>query len=106
MKTASKKSAGLFVLAFLFFGTAWNPFVHAAPKAGEVQVQAQAAGPVNVNTADAKDLERIKGIGPELASRIVSYREEHGAFKSVDELLSVRGIGQVKLEKIKSEVTL
>ena len=109
MKQRNRINATGLFLAILLLGYGWNPLLHAAPKApeaGGVQVHVQSAQPVSVNKAGAEELERIKGIGPELASRIVAYRDEHGAFKSVDELQSVRGIGAVKLEKIKSEITL
>lgn len=53
--------------------------------------------PVNLNTADAEALTALPGIGEELAARIVEYREEHGPFKTVEELTEVPGIGQGKL---------
>jgi len=53
------------------------------------------ADPVNLNTADAATLDReLKGIGPTRAAAIVAYRNQHGPFKSVDELALVSGIGQ------------
>jgi competence protein ComEA len=51
------------------------------------------AGPVDVNAATAAELEQLPRVGPSLARRIVAYREEHGAFRSVDDLRHVRGIG-------------
>jgi competence ComEA-like helix-hairpin-helix protein len=48
---------------------------------------------MDVNTASARDLELLPGIGPALASRIVAFREKHGAFASVEDLAWVRGIG-------------
>ena len=59
---------------------------------------------INVNMADADMLTRIEGIGPTLAGRIISYREEFGDFISLDELLKVDGIGTKKLEKIKERL--
>ena len=53
--------------------------------------------PVNLNTADAEALTALPGIGEELAARIVEYREEHGPFKTVEDLTEVPGIGQGKL---------
>ena len=61
---------------------------------------------VNVNTASAEELEAITGIGPALAGAIVSYRDEHGAFETPEELMNVRGIGAGKLEAFRSEITL
>lgn len=77
----------------------------AAPKA-EIQLDVQPAMLVDLNRADAAQLESIKGIGPALAERIIAFRKERGGFKSVDELREVKGIGAVKFEKIKNQVKL
>ena len=61
-------------------------------------------GLVNINTADTETLMTVKGIGEVLAERIVTYREEHGGFETVEELLEVKGIGEKTLEKIKRYV--
>ena len=79
--------------------------LNAAPKS-EVLVESQAVRPVNVNKANAEELQAIRGIGPALAERVIQYREEHGPFKRVEELTEIRGIGEAKLEKIKSQVTI
>ena len=62
--------------------------------------------PVDINTADAEELERLMGIGPVLAQAIVDYRAEHGPFASVEELLEVSGIGEGKLSGFRDDVTL
>lgn len=56
---------------------------------------------VDLNSATATELEALPGVGPATATAIVSYREEHGRFTSVDDLLEVRGIGDAKLEQIR-----
>ncbi len=56
--------------------------------------------PVDLNRADAAALEELPGVGPATASAILSYREQHGDFATVDELLEVRGIGEAKLEAL------
>lgn len=61
---------------------------------------------VNINTADAGELTRLKGIGPAMARRIVEYREENGAFQSPEELQRVKGIGKVKFAKLKEQIVL
>ena len=61
---------------------------------------------VNINTADAARLATLKGIGPSLAQRIIDYREQNGAFKSVDEIKNVRGIGQKKFDAFKDKITI
>ena len=60
---------------------------------------------VNINTATAQDFESLPGIGPVMAQRIVDYRDEHGPFKSVEELTKVKGIGESKLEELLDLIT-
>lgn len=72
------------------------PFARAHSQAGPVPQPSEEgdAGPVvNVNTATAADLERLPGIGPVLARRIVEHREARGLFRRLDDLLEVQGIG-------------
>ncbi|WP_287029145.1 ComEA family DNA-binding protein [Pseudomonas sp. UBA6310] len=62
---------------------------------------------VNLNTADAETLQReLSGIGLVKAKAIVEYRDAHGPFASVDELLEVKGIGAATLEKNRSKLSL
>lgn len=61
---------------------------------------------VNINTAGAEELQTLTGIGPVLAERIIAYREEHGPFRSVEDLLEVKGIGEATLEKLRDDVTV
>jgi competence protein ComEA len=67
---------------------------------------AVAAGPVDLNTATAEQLEALPGVGPATVEAILSYRKEKGRFRSVDELLEVRGIGEAKLAALRSKVTV
>lgn len=60
---------------------------------------------VNINTADAERLATLKGIGPALAQRIIEYREQNGAFKSIDEIKNVRGIGDKKFAAFKDKIS-
>jgi competence protein ComEA len=67
---------------------------------------AKARGKVNVNTASAKDLESVNGIGPSTAAKIVEYRQANGPFKSLDDLTKVKGIGPATLAKIREGLTV
>lgn len=58
----------------------------------------------DLNTADHTELAQVPGIGPKTAEAIVDHRRVHGAFKSVDELRNVRGIGPATLEKVRHRV--
>lgn len=61
---------------------------------------------VDINTASASELERLPGIGPVIAERIVAYRERHGDFQRVEELLRVTGIASRRLQDIRDMVTV
>jgi competence ComEA-like helix-hairpin-helix protein len=56
---------------------------------------------VSINQASADDFAKLPGIGPELARRIVTYREKHGPFRRVEDLLVIRGIGHKKWKAIR-----
>lgn len=64
-------------------------------------VGAASDGIVNLNDADVTALETLPGVGPATAQAILDYRTQHGKFRSVDDLLNVRGIGPAKLGQIK-----
>lgn len=57
--------------------------------------------PVDLNTATAEQLEALPGVGPATATAILAYREQAGGFRSVDDLLEVRGIGDAKMEQLR-----
>lgn len=61
----------------------------------------QMAQDVNINTADQEMLTQLPGIGPVTAGKIIEYRKVNGKFKSIDELTSVKGIGDKTLVKLK-----
>jgi competence protein ComEA len=66
-----------------------------------------AADKVNVNTADARTIDRVLvGVGPSKAEAIVAYRKEHGAFKSADQLASVKGIGLATIDKNRDRIVV
>ncbi|HVL26174.1 MAG TPA: ComEA family DNA-binding protein [Thermomicrobiales bacterium] len=62
--------------------------------------------PLDLNHATASELEELPGIGEVLAARIVDYREEHGVFASIDELILVDGISPRLLEKLRPLITV
>jgi len=64
------------------------------------------AHPININTAGSSDLQQVPGIGPSTAQKILDTRKSYGSFKSVDDLLSIKGIGPKKLEKMRKYLTV
>jgi competence protein ComEA len=63
-------------------------------------------GKINLNTATLEELDLLPGIGPAIAQRIIDYREQNGAFKQIEDLKKVRGIGDAMFGQIKDLVTL
>jgi competence protein ComEA len=63
-------------------------------------------GKISLNTATAEQLDQLDGIGPAKAAAIIRYREEHGPFRSVDELANVPGIGEKTLAKFRDHLTV
>jgi competence protein ComEA len=63
-------------------------------------------GPININRATASQLDRLDGIGPVIAGRIVEYRKVNGSFLTIEDLQKVSGIGAAKFAQIKSKVRI
>ena len=64
------------------------------------------AAPVNLNTATSEELQTVPGIGPATAEKILLMRKNYGAFKSVDDLLAIKGLGPKRLEKMRKYLTV
>jgi len=72
----------------------------AVPDAAEV------IGKININTADVESLMSLKGIGAVKANAIIAYRQQNGQFKSIEEIMNVKGIKKATFEKIKESISV
>lgn len=67
---------------------------------------AQPAGPIDINTASAAELESLPRIGPVTAQKIVEYREQHGPFQRIEDIKRVSGIGDATFEAIQALIVV
>ncbi len=70
------------------------------------KARATASAPVNLNAASAAQLQTLPGVGSSTAERIVEYRQKNGAFKKIEELMNVKGIGEKSFLKLKPLITI
>jgi competence protein ComEA len=90
------------VLAVTFAGlpcNSWGFALHSQGKAAKTPVAT-----IDINQATVNDLQKLPGIGPSLAKQIVAYREKHGPFKRVEDLMVIKGIGFKKWKEIRPYV--
>ena len=98
----SRRLGCIFALVVMLGGVPCDSWLYA------LQSQEKAAQPqkaaIDINKATAADLQKLPGIGPSLAEQIVTYREKHGPFRRVEDLMAIRGIGFKKWKQIKPYV--
>ena len=97
-----RKSLPIFITAFLIISLS----AVAMASENESETPAASAGVVNINTADASQLQLLPRIGAKVAERIVAYRTEHGPFAKVTDLMQVKGIGDKSFQNLSSYVTV
>ena len=111
----SRKQQQILSVVFLLYGIwlAWSVYTD-TQKCVEISQLAYSTAsvpafyidpPVNVNVADAEELQLLPAIGPVLARRIIAYRERHGAFTSLNSLRNVSGIGHKTIQKLEYYLT-
>ena len=97
------------ITAIVAMATALSLAIPASASVIQEKPQGTKAAPaqvVNINTAPAEQLERLPGVGPTTAARIVEYRQKNGGFKKIEELMNVRGIGEKAFLKMKNQLTV
>ncbi len=61
---------------------------------------------ININTASLTELQKLPRIGIKIAQRIIDFRNKHGKFKKIEEIMKVKGIGEKTFEKLKDKITV
>lgn len=61
---------------------------------------------ISINTATKEELCKLNGIGPSTAEKIIQYRDTHGLFQQIEDLMNVKGIGEGKFDKVKDQISL
>ncbi len=109
---------GVFAAGCLMGTPVWADHHEAAEAAGKMAEAAEtaasaaeeqmpeAAGPIDINTADAAALQTLPGIGETKAAAIIAHRDANGPFATVDDLKNVKGIGEKTLEKLKEKISV
>lgn len=106
--TKEEKIVLLFLVATLFVGTGVHYYRRLNP--GQTRFisfdekKIKDFQKVNINEATKEELVKIKGIGPVLAERIISYRESYGPFKRAEDIKNVSGIGEKTYEKMAEQI--
>ena len=65
-----------------------------------------AVGKIDINSASLEQLEAVKGVGQDIAQNILAYKNDHGAFKTLEDLGNVKGVGTVRLEALRATFTV
>ena len=68
--------------------------------AAVIAVAAEPAGVVNINTASSEELQMLPRVGPALAERIIAFREANGPYRTIDEIVAVKGIGESSFARL------
>ncbi|MCI0414786.1 helix-hairpin-helix domain-containing protein [bacterium] len=96
-----REITSLLVLVLVIFSLNQLGFAQAASPSKETGKSV-----ININTAGQAELERLPGIGPSLAKKILDFRQKNGQFKTPNDLMAVPGIGEKKFEQLKNLITV
>ncbi len=105
----NKILSAIFVAAIAFSSTAFAATTEAPSKAAVTAMKPAAAvtqEAININSADAQTLAKLKGVGAKKAEAIIAWRKANGGFKTVDQFADVKGIGYKTLELNRKNIRL
>lgn len=112
-QSTSAERGGLVAVLFLFASVALSSIWISIQKSSPTRVDSAKptfiAAPdfrIDINSATAAEIRLLPGVGPELASRIIEHRNQVEAFRSLDDLLQVRGVGPSRLKQITPHIIL
>jgi len=106
MKSFLTASKILLVITCLATGMGWQTLVHGAPDASVTKPD-MVEQKININTATADEIASfLIGIGPKKAEALVDYRKQHGPFRSLEQLLEIKGIGEATLTRNADRIAL
>jgi comEA protein len=97
MKRLKSKTMATIVLSAFAVMSFFLPPIQAASKTDQK---------ININTASAAELQQLPRIGEKVAQRIIDFREQHGNFQKIEEIMKVRGIGESTFENLKELITV
>lgn len=112
MRQWKHKFLSALLAAGLYNGTmAWSqpapaPTPPTTPAASKMAPVAKPTGKININTADEATLTSLKGVGPAKAKAIIDYRQKNGPFKTVDDLVKVKGIGDKTVSRLRDQLSV
>ena len=95
-----------FLIATLLLASSSACAIRSRTPPAQNQQSASSIQRININTASAKELERLPGIGQELAERIIEHRRKYGPFRRAEDLIMVRGIGDARFREIQHLITI
>ena len=86
--------------------TPWSADAAPPSRTGATTTATPDTAPVNINTADVKELMKLEGVGRRVAEKIVEYRDTHGPFKKPEELRKVEGVGNGLWERNRTRIVI
>ena len=99
-------TTGVLALALLLVSTAAVEARQTPAQDAAAAAKPSSAALINLNSATAAELEKLPGVGPAMATRILEYRQKSGGFKKIEELMNVKGIGEKSFLKLKPLVAV